>query len=262
LGSVILMIVVGYGINLDVQNLAFAALDRDGTAISRDYILQISGSRYFTEQAPITDYDDLDRRMRDGEISLAIEMPPGFGRDLARGRDLEIGAWIDGAMPTRAETVRGYVQGVHTTWLAQKARELHAADAAVGDFEIALRYRYNPDVKSLVAMVPAMIPLLLMLIPAMLAVLSVVREKELGSIVNLYVTPVTKLEFLLGKQLPYVVLAMLNFLLLTALAIFFFGVPFTGSLFALSTAALLYVIAATGLGLVLSTFMRSQIAAI
>ncbi|MGE3873954.1 MAG: ribosome-associated ATPase/putative transporter RbbA [Parvibaculaceae bacterium] len=262
LGSVILMFVIGYGINLDVENLSFAILDRDDTTISRDYTLQIAGSRYFTEKAPITDYADLDRRMRNGELSLAIEIPPGFGRDVARGRNVEIGAWIDAAMPTRAETVRGYVRGMHESWLKQKARELYGESATAGDFQIELRYRYNPNVESFVAMVPAVIPLLLLMIPAMLAVLSVVREKELGSIINFYVTPVTRLEFLIGKQLPYIGLALLNFLMLTAFAIFVFGVPFTGSFSMLSAAALLYVIVTTGMGLVISSFMRSQIAAI
>jgi len=262
IGSVILMFVLGYGINIDVENLSFAVLDRDDTTISRDYVLQIAGSRYFTEKAPIADYADLDRRMRNGELSLAIEIPPGFGRDVARGRNVEIGAWIDGAMPTRAETVRGYVQGMHTSWLTQKARELYGQAATVGNFQIAVRYRYNPGVQSLVAMAPAVIPLLLLLIPAMLAVLSVVREKELGSIINFYVTPVTRLEFLIGKQIPYVALAMLNFVLLTAFAVFVFRVPFTGSFLTLTVAALLYVIVTTGMGLVISTFMSSQIAAI
>ena len=262
LGTVILMFVIGYGINLDVQNLTFAVLDRDDTTISRDYAQQIAGSRYFTEQPPITDYTDLDRRMRDGEISLAIEIPPNFGRDVTRGRPVEVAAWIDGAMPTRAETIRGYVQGMHANWLTQKASELYGSAATVGAFNLEIRYRYNPDVQSLVAMVPAVIPLLLMMIPAMLAVLSVVREKELGSIINFYVTPVTKLEFLLGKQLPYIALAFLNFLMLTAFAVFIFRVPFTGSFLAYSAAALLYVTITTSMGLVISTFINSQIAAI
>ncbi len=261
-GSVLLMFVIGYGISLDVEDLSFAVLDRDQTTVSQNYVLDIAGSRYFVEKPPIADYDELDRRMRAGEISLAIEIPPGFGRDVARGRTVEIAAWIDGAMPSRAETVRGYVQGMHAHWLAQKARLLLGAKAATPAFSIETRYRYNPDIKSLVAMVPAVIPLLLLLIPAMLATLSVVREKELGSIVNLYVTPVTRTEFLLGKQLPYIGLAMLNFLLLWLAAVFIFGVPFTGSFAALATGALLYVTAATGMGLLISTFMNSQIAAI
>ncbi|MFN3832815.1 MAG: ribosome-associated ATPase/putative transporter RbbA [Allorhizobium sp.] len=263
LGSLILMFVIGYGINLDVENLTFAALDRDDTVLSREYIAEIAGSRYFIERPPITDYDELDRRMRSGDISLAIEIPSGFARDLSRGhRSVEIGAWIDGAMPARAETVSGYVQGVHATWLARKARELYGDAALSGRFEIELRYRYNPNVESLVSMVPAVVPLLLILIPAMLSVLSVVREKELGSIINFYVTPVTRLEFLLGKQLPYIAIAFLNFLMLTAFAVFAFRVPLTGSFVVLALGAFLYVFAATALGLLLSSFMKSQISAI
>ncbi len=207
LGNVIMMFVMGYGITMDVENLTFAVLDRDQTPISRDYLLNLAGSRYFSERPALKDYADLDRRMRAGEISLAIEIPPGFARDLQRGTPVSVGAWIDGAMPQRAETIRGYVQGMHAQWLTSLAREKRGASATASAAEIEIRYRYNPDVKSLVAMVPAVIPLLLMLIPAMLSALSVVREKELGSIVNLYVTPVTRLEFLLGKQLPYLTLA-------------------------------------------------------
>jgi ribosome-dependent ATPase len=260
-GSVILMFVIGYGINMDVENLSFAVLDRDDTTISQDYVQQISGSRYFDEKAPIVDYNDLDRRMRSGELSLVIEIPPGFGRDVSRGRGVEVGAWIDGAMPSRAETIRGYVQGMHADWLGRKARQLYGTTDA-GNFQLEIRYRYNPDVKSLVAMVPGVIPLLLMMIPAMLAGLSVVREKELGSIINFYVTPVTRIEFLFGKQLPYIALAMLNFFMLTAFAVFIFRVPFTGSFLTFALAALIYVIVTTSMGLLISSFMNSQIAAI
>ncbi|GGB28572.1 multidrug ABC transporter ATP-binding protein [Tistrella bauzanensis] len=260
IGSMLLMFIIGYGINLDIEDLTFAVLDRDQTTTSRSYVQDIAGSRYFVERAPILDHADLDRRMRAGTLSLAIEIPEGFGRDVARGRPVEIGAWFDGAMPQRAETIRGYVQSMHAHWLAARARANGVATADT--FSIETRFRYNPDVASLVAMVPAVIPLLLMMIPAMLMALSVVREKELGSIVNMYVTPITRFEFLIGKQLPYIGLAMINFLLLTGLAVFIFGVPLTGSFWTLAVGALLYVTAATGIGLLISTFMRSQIAAI
>jgi len=262
LGSLILMFVIGYGINMDVEDLSFAVLDRDQTATSRDYVLDIAGSRYFTETEPLAGYDDMDARMRSGTLALAIEIPPGFARDVARGGAVQVGAWIDGANPTRAETVRGYVQGMHADWIMRKTREAYGDAAVQGSFELVTRFRYNPDVKSLVAMVPAVIPLLLLLIPAVLTTLSVVREKELGSIINFYVTPVTRLEFLIGKQLPYVALAMLNFALMTAFAVFAFRVPLTGSLAALALAAALYVTATTAMGLLISSFMRSQAAAL
>lgn len=262
IGSVLLMLVLGYGISLDVKDLSFAILDNDQTVTSQSYALDISGSRYFIAHPPLRDYSDLDRRMRSGEISLAIEIPSGFASDAAHGRKVQIGAWIDGAMPMRAEIVRTYVQAVHAQWLAERMRLLFGDKAVASDFQMETRFRYNPNFESLAAMVPAVIPLLLLLIPAMLATLSVVREKELGSIVNLYVSPVTRLEFLIGKQIPYVAIAMLNFVMLVGVALLLFRVPFTGDFLTFTAAALLYVIATTAIGLLVSTFTSSQIAAI
>ncbi len=259
-GSLLLMFVIGFGITMDVEDLSYAVLDRDQTTLSQSYTLNLAGSRYFTEHPPIVDYEDLDRRMRSGELSLAIEIPAGFARDVLRGQNVQIGAWLDGAMPQRAETVQGYVQGMHQHWLLVQASERSGASAA-GNASVETRFRYNPDVKSLPAMVPAVIPLLLLMLPAMLTALAVVREKETGSITNLYVTPVTRIEFLLGKQLPYVGLAMVNFLLMSLLAVTVFGVPVTGSFFTLSLAALIFSFAATGMGLLASAVTRSQIAA-
>jgi ribosome-dependent ATPase len=272
---VILMIIMGYGITLDVEHLKYAVLDRDQTRVSRDYLINIAGaSRYFTERPPIADYEELDRRMRSGEISMAIEIPPDFGRDVERWREgdkaVRIGVWIDGAMPQRAETIRGYVQGTHLLWLQDVLRHRLGQRLQLGMGQrqlvtpatIEVRYRYNPDVRSLPAMVPAVIPLLLLLIPAMLATLAVVREKDLGSIINFYVTPTTRLEFLLGKQLPYVALGFLNFLLLVVLALTLFRVPLKGDFLTAAAAALLYVGCSTAIGLFVSTLTRTQVAAL
>jgi ribosome-dependent ATPase len=261
LGTAMLMCIMGYGISLDVENLKYAVLDRDQTGLSQNYALNLSGSRYFAERPSLADYTELDQRMRSGELALAIEIPPNFARDVERGRPAQIAAWVDGSMPQRAETVQGYVQGMHQGWLLDMAKH-RLGQNAVSPATIETRYRYNPDVLSLPAMVPSVIPLLLLMIPAMLTALSVVREKELGSIVNLYVTPVTRTEFLLGKQLPYLVLAMLNFGLMALLAVTLFGVPIKGSFITLAAGALLYVAFSTGFGLFCSTFTRSQIAAL
>jgi ribosome-dependent ATPase len=266
LGSVILMIIMGYGITLDVEHLNFAVLDRDQTSVSREYVINIAGaSRYFTERPPITDYAELDRRMRSGEVSMALEIPPDFGRDVERWKEgdkpVRIGVWIDGAMPQRAEIIRGYIEGMHLLCLQEVARH-RVGQKLTTPATIDLRYRYNPDVKSLPAMVPAVIPLLLLLIPAMLATLSVVREKDLGSIINFYVTPTTRLEFLLGKQLPYILLGMFNFLLLTLLAVTLFQVPLKGSFATAAAGALVYVGCSTSIGLFVSTLTRTQVAAL
>ena len=260
-GSLILMLIMSYGINMDVNDMTFAVLDRDQTMLSQNYIMNLSGSRYFKERRAITDYADLDRRMRSGELSLSLEIPPGFSRDVQRGAPVQIGAWIDGAMPERAATLQGYVQGMHQGWLIDIAKTQFGEEAGSGAATIETRFRYNPEVESLPAMVPAVIPLLLLMIPAMLFALSVVREKELGSIINLYVTPVTRSEFLIGKQLPYIVLALFNFLIMCLLAVTIFDVPIKGSFMTLLLATLIFVVFSTGFGLFASTFTRSQIAA-
>ncbi|WP_340120073.1 ribosome-associated ATPase/putative transporter RbbA [Pelagibius sp. 7325] len=261
-GTALLLLVFGYGITFDVENLTYAAFDRDRTPESRRYLESFAGSRYFEERAPIGSYAEMDRRLQSGEITLAVEIPPDFGKNLLRARRPEVAAWIDGSMPFRAETVRGYLEGLHRGYLADLAQR--APDLALPALpaEIQSRYRYNQNFESVNAMVPANIVIMLVFIPAILMALGVVREKELGSITNLYVTPVSRLEFLLGKQLPYVVIGMVNFLMMAALAVFLFGVPVKGSFLALSFGAFLYVIATTGVGLLVSSFTRTQIAAL
>ena len=262
LGSVLLMFILGYGITMDVEDLSFAALDRDRTPQSRDYIQNLAGSRYFIERPFITDDAELDRRMRSAELSVAIEIPSGFGRDLKRGRQTEVGVWVDGASPFRGETIKGYVQGMHYQYLTDLARRTYGAQPQTGLADLEMRYRYNQDFKSLESMVPAVIPLLLVFIPALMTALGVVREKELGSITNLYVTPVTRLEFLLGKQLPYIALSMISFFGLVALAVVAFKVPLKGSFATLMLGGVVYVIVTTGIGLLMSAFTRSQIGAV
>lgn len=258
LGSAVMMFVMGYGINMDVENLRYAVLDRDQTSLSRDYAMNLAGSSYFIEQPALESYADLDSRMRSGKIALALEIPAGFTRDLARGRPVQMGAWVDGAMPQRAEVALGYLQGMHQQWMIEN---VYAASLAKPLATIETRFRYNPDVRSLPSMVPAVIVLISLMLPAMLTALAVVREKELGSIVNFYVTPTTSAEFLIGKQLPYVAIAMINFLLMCFLSVTAFGVPITGSFLTLVTAASIFSFSATGMGLLASTLTKSQIAA-
>ncbi len=259
-GTVILMLIFGFGITLDVDNLRFAVLDRDDTPESRALIDEFAHSTYFVVQPALTNPADLERRLVDNDIAFAIEIPPSFGADLRSGRSTEISAAIDGAMPFRAETIKSYVQAVYQRFLMDAAET--AGNTVTQAATVEMRYRYNQSFRSVEAMVPATIALLLIFIPAILTALAVVTEKELGSITNLYVTPVTKLEFLLGKQLPYAALAFLNFLMLTVMAMTVFGVPLKGSFLGLALCAVLYVLATTAIGLVSSALTRTQVAAL
>ncbi len=262
LGPIILMLVFGYGISFDVEELRYASLDRDNTTASRTYLERYSGSRYFKQQPLITNYDELEKRLRSGQLTLAIEIPPDFGKDIKRGQQPEVGVWLDGANPFRAETTRGYVNGIHVNYLTDLTRREIGQDIKLSPIKIETRFRYNQDFKSVFAMVPGTIMLLLILIPSMMTAVGVVREKELGSINNLYVTPVKKIEFLLGKQFPYIVVAMISFVTLVIIALILFQVPIKGSVTALIFGAILCVSASTAFGLLVSTFVKTQIAAI
>ena len=262
LGPMILLVAMGYGISFDVDDIRYAVLDHDRTPASRTYVAEFAGSRHFRRVADVDDDDDLWRRLDSGALTLAIEIPPGFGRALAGGERTEVGLWIDGAFPFRGDTIAGYAQAVHRGFLALPGVMPGGAAALEPPLRIETRFRYNQAFESVYAMVPGIVMLLLIMIPATMTAVGVVREKELGSITNYYATPTRGLEFLLGKQLPYVALAMASYLTLLALALFLFRLPLQGSLAALSLGALLFVFASTGLGLLMSTFMRSQIGAI
>ena len=260
-GAIILMFVMGYGISTDVEDLSFAVLDWDKSEVSSSYVNDISGSRYFIQHPDIKDYDELDRRMGSGELSLVIEIPPRFGRDLDGGRVPKIAYWLDGSMPQRAETINGYAQAIHQGWVSNyRQKRLGAKDESPIKFEP--RYLYNPNNLSIISMVPAVIPLLLLMIPSVLAALSIVREKEMGSIINLYVTPLTRFEFLVGKQVPYVLISMASAMLLLCMAVFWFGVPITGNPLALMAGLVIYCAITTGMGLVASALTKNQLAVI
>lgn len=262
LGPIILMLAMGYGITFDVEKLSYATLDQDRSRESRMFLDAISSSRYFAKRPPLADWADLDRRMKQGEITLAIVIPPGYGHDLLTGRSPQIGAWLDGSNTTRAETGRGYVQGVLYAHLKDLSIRENGEKSDYYPATVEPRFRYNQAFLSQYAIPPGVLMLLLIMIPAMLTALGVVREKEMGSILNLYAAPARKIEFLLGKQLPYIGVAMISFASLVILMLTVFGIGMPGSFLALITGGLLFTTAATAFGLVVSTFVRSQIAAI
>lgn len=261
LGSAIMMVLFCFGVSLDVEDLTFTVVDLDQSPASRAYIAAFEGSRYFSEyRLPPGNTEAAKRLLIEGEAALMLEIPPQFGKRLYKGEPVEVLAIVDGALPFKGETVEGYVAGIHEGYLAAPARDTPAQPPPLARIEP--RFRYNQGFESIRAMAPAMPAMLLILLPAILTAVSVARERELGSITNFYVTPTTRLEFLAGKQAPYIGIAFLNFLLLTAMVIWVFGVPLKGSALALGLGAALYVWATTAFGLVVSTLTKSQVAAV
>jgi ribosome-dependent ATPase len=266
IGPVILMLAFGYGITFDVENLKYAAFDQDRTPESRRLLESFSGSRYFSEQRPINSTAEMEQRLRSGELAVAVEIPSGFGRDLASLHPPEVAVWIDGAMPFRGETAKGYVTGLGLRYAQDLVLERLGPNAVsnvyLGGLNLEDRFRYNQGFKSVFAMVPSVIVMMLILIPSIMASIAVVREKETGSIANFRSTPITKFEFLLGKAFPYVVVGMLTFTLLLLLSFFVFHVPVKGSFGTLALGTLLYVFSTCGFGQLVSTFTQTQVAAV
>ncbi len=262
LGPLFLLITFGFGISFDVERLPFAVYDADRTMESRELVQALSGSRYFVEQPALPDAAALERRLKSGAISLAVEIPAGFGRDVLRGAQPQVAVWLDGATPFRAETARGYLEGLMVQHGAELARRQGIDPAALLPADIEIRLPFNPSFESVYAITPGIIMLLLAMIPAMMTALGVVREKEIGSIANFHATPVSRVEYLIGKQAPYVAIALVSFLIQWLLAAMVFGIEVTGSVAALLVGALCYVSATTAFGLLVSTFVRTQIAAI
>jgi len=262
LGSMFLLLMIAFGISHDVEDLRFAALDLDQTAESRSYLRNLSGSRFFVETPEARSLDELESRLVANDITLAIEIPPGFGRDAKRGAVPQISAWIDGANTQRAGTIEGYVSAAHQSFIGQLMRESGLDPQTAALVDIQTRYRYNPGFESVNAVGPSTPAILLMLFPAILMAISVVREKEIGTITNFHVTPTRRLEFLVGKQLPYILIGFVNFTGMAVLTVTVLQVPLKGAVLPLALGALLYVTAATGFGLLMSALTRTQVAAV
>jgi len=262
LGPLILLVTFGYGITFDVENLSFAVLDRDQSADSRQLIESFSGSRYFREQPALRSEADIDQRLRAGELRLAINIPPGFGRNLLTGHKPEVAFFLDGATPFRAETTRNYAEGIVLSYVQDLARRTYGNVPALTAATVEPRFRYNQDFRSVFALTPGLIMIFMVMFSAMLAAIGVVREREIGSISNLYASPASVGEFVIGKQIPYIVVAFVSFLTLIVLAGLMFGVTVKGSMAALGLGAALYAFATTALGILVSTFVRTQVAAI
>ncbi len=261
-GSALLMLVFGFGITTDVEHVRYATFDLDRSPESRTYLEQFAGTpRYFLQTPPVRSADDALARLQSDDISMVLEIPPNFGRDLRKGSGPEVMAQVDGANTFRGETVSQDVQGVQVAMLHDPGSGLPIAPSRyTANFQD--RYMYNPTFESIYSIVPSVPPMLLILIPAILMTISIVREKELGSIINFYVTPTGRLEYLLGKQLPYIAIGMLNYFILIAMAIVIFDVPIKGSFLMLTLCTLVYVTVTTGIGMAVSTFVNTQVAAI
>ncbi len=233
-----LMLVFGFGVNLDVEKLPFAVLDYDHSTMSRDYSYRFIGSRYFDFKGQVKDQQELDYLLSDSKVRMVLIIPEHFQKQLQQGQPTTAQILIDGTFPFRAATVKGYVIAITAavnaellTGFVSKTQGVSFERAAdlVRPVQLQLRYLYNQPVKSRWSVTAALMMLVLILSPPFLTALGVVREKETGSIYNIYASTITKGEFLIGKLTPYVIISSINIIILWLLVIGLFGTPFKGN---------------------------------
>lgn len=265
------MFVFGYGLVQDVEHIPFGVIDRDHSALSRDYLYRFFESRYFSFQGYIQSEKEADGLLQSGKIRVAIVVPEQFEERLLQGQSLGIQTLIDGTFPLRTDIVKGYVIAINSAFTGERlvnylarrsGSSVEQAESQVHPIRVEVRYLYNEEVRSTWSMVPALVMFTLMVSSPLLTALGIVREKETGSIYNIYSSTVTRFEYLAGKLLPYVVISSMNAVILWQIATQWFQVPFKGNPTFFFAASVVFVLTSTGIGLIVSLLVRTQIAAL
>lgn len=265
-----LMLLLGVCLSMDVEHIPIGIVDNDNTFESRDFTSRFSSSRYFDLVSIAYDDRDLDPMLKNNVLRAVIVIPAHFGKNIQKGRPASVQTLLDGTYTSRAQITKGYVSSIiasmNANLLAQyvsrlKGVPLDRAQIVVSPVKIETRYLYNPSIKSVLGLAPRLIGLILYMMPPLLTALGVVREKETGSIFNVYASTLTRGEYLIGKLIPYVGIAFFNGIVLLLIALLVFGAPFRGSVLLFLFSTLIYVTSTCCLGLMISTLMTTQAAA-
>jgi ABC-2 type transport system permease protein len=253
------------GFVLDVKNLPVAFHDEDRSPLSRDYIAAFTNSEYFRLVKMVASRDEVDRLLESAEVRAAVIIPPDFSRRLGAGESASVQVLVDGTFPSRALVASGYIGAIDAQFAATLRANHLARRGLIRSNVVPVTVEghvwYNPSLETKHSLVPGLMVISLMFYPALLAALVLAREKERGTVFNLYCSPVSRWEVIIGKAVPYVGIAFLVYFLLLALNLFVFHVRFVGNPFVLTAAALLYIVASVGFGLLISVFCTTQVAA-
>ena len=260
----VLLFLFAYALNLDVQNVPLAVYDQDRTPQSRAYVQSFINSNTFVLEYQAATYDEVVRLLDTGQVQAALVIPSNFAHNLAAGRPVEVQTLVDGTFPTSAQVIRDFAITLNDAYNARLAQQYLAARGGVTlspVVEPVPRILFNPNLKSLNFIVPGLFTVLLMAFPPLLSTLAIVREKEHGSIQQVFVSPLRPYQYLLGKMLPYVFIAYLEMMLVLSAGLFWFRIPLRGNLWLFLLASLPYVFCTVAIGLLVSTLTRSQVAA-
>jgi ABC-2 type transport system permease protein len=253
---IIQLLLFGYAVNTDVRNLATVVVDQDQTALSRLLQDNLTASGYFkiverSDRAAV-----IEEALDAGKAVVGVQIPPGFAAGLHAGERAPVQVLIDGTSSNTATVAQGYVGRIVQEFAAEQAAD-HGPGIS-GGLELRSRAWYNPDLASQDYNVPGIIGLLLMLMALLLTSLGVVRERELGTLEQLLVSPISSGELILGKTIPVVIICLVDLALITTMAVLWFGIPLRGNVATLALASFVYILAGLGFGLLISTISRTQ----
>jgi ABC-2 type transport system permease protein len=269
IAPLILFFLLSFGMTADVKNVPMAILDEDKSAESRRLIDIFAGARIFQIKEMITRYEDIDTIIRRGDIRLCVVIPPRFGEDIKKGKPVKLQAFIDGTFPSRAEMSSGYLEGTVAEFggIALDKYFIKNFGPSYGSgtgmpVTVFENPWFNTTFRGEDFAVPGVIAIILIFLPPTIVSISLSREKETGSILNMFCSPITKLEYIVGKATPYIIMTYFNFILFLLGTIFIFKVPMRGSLLLLLIVSFIYVVVVIGIGILVAVLMKTQIAAI
>ncbi|MGD8473456.1 MAG: ABC transporter permease [Anaerolineae bacterium] len=263
---VFLLLVMAYTFMVDIEHVAVAVMDRDGTNLSRRYIAGLGGTGDVLVRYIADDYRDLERWLMTSEAKAAIVIPPGFEQALQSGREADIQLLVEGTEPNTANTAMSFVGGYTGQFALEVVREvagrsgLVLGEAALNPIDLRVRTWYNPTLKILIGFLPALIAVVLAM-PAVTTTLALTREKEHGTLEQLIATPIRRAELLIGKLIPYVSSGLVGVVLCAAVAVYWFGAPFRGSFALYLLLSLAFLLASLAIAMLMSVFVKSQQAA-
>ncbi|MFH1908877.1 MAG: ABC transporter permease [Chloroflexota bacterium] len=262
----VMLFLFAYGVNTDVRDIKLSVLDFDHSAASREYIQTFFSSGYFDNAGIVSNYDQAGEMLDSDAADAALVIPPGFGRSLESGQQAQVQTLIDGSYTPSAQVTQSYVEAINAVYngriLSQtiESRTGQSLDQYIA-LRVEARVRYNQGLESVNAIVPGLFGVILMAFSPLLSALAIVREKERGSIQQIFVSPIRPLELILGKLIPYAVIAFLEMVIILAGGMLWFGVPFRGSLPLFLLASVLFVLCTVGIGLLVSTLTSNQVTA-
>ena len=260
---IIQMVIFGYAATLEIQHVPMAILDYENSQVSRDFVSRFQGSRYFDVRVQTLDRASVRRMVDHGDVLLAVEVNAGFSEQLRKGQTAHVQVILDASNSNTALVSLGYVNQVASKFAEDYQMEMldRTSPSIMKQIPSIVLERqpwFNPDLRSQWFFVPGVMGNLITLVIVLLTAFAVVREREIGTLEQIMVTPLGQAEFILGKTIPFFLIGLFDAALITAVGTFWFRVPLRGSLLALLAGTVLYLFCALGVGLLISTISENQ----